>query len=160
MGKGKLFLPRDEEQVRVIGESGNNEGLMTVAQARHMAISVGLDLIPVAKNDKEVICRICDRGKWEYEQAKAHKKNHKKHSLKEFWFTARIDQHDMETKIRKLEKALQKEPTEAESNFYHGKLAALRYFFAYELVKTSGLMACLTHPDAVTVDMKPAYFSD
>jgi butyryl-CoA dehydrogenase len=56
--------------------------------------------------------------------------------------------------------ALKKKLTEAETNFYHGKLSAFRYFYSYELVKIKGLKACLKNPDAVTVDMKAEYFSE
>ena len=59
-----------------------------------------------------------------------------------------------------VQHALKKKLTEAETNFYHGKLSALRYFYAYELVKTDSLIASLKDPDAVTVDMKSAYFMD
>jgi alkylation response protein AidB-like acyl-CoA dehydrogenase len=56
--------------------------------------------------------------------------------------------------------ALEKKPTEAESNFYQGKLFTFRYFYTYELVKISGLTARLKNPDAVTVEIRPEYFSD
>jgi alkylation response protein AidB-like acyl-CoA dehydrogenase len=45
-------------------------------------------------------------------------------------------------------------------NFYQGKMAALSYFFGYELPKASGLTQCLMQTDGLTVDMGTALFSD
>jgi butyryl-CoA dehydrogenase len=45
-------------------------------------------------------------------------------------------------------------------NFYHGKMAALRYFFGYELPKTSGLSQRLMQADGLTVDMGTELFND
>ena len=49
---------------------------------------------------------------------------------------------------------------ESEKFFYQGKLFTCRYFFTYELVKIDSLASRLRCPDAVTVEMKPEYFSD
>jgi alkylation response protein AidB-like acyl-CoA dehydrogenase len=59
-----------------------------------------------------------------------------------------------------VQHALKKKLGEAESNFYHGKLFTFRYFYTYELVKINGLIERLKNPDAVTVEIKPEYFSD
>jgi butyryl-CoA dehydrogenase len=57
-------------------------------------------------------------------------------------------------------KGLENNPTAAEKDFYQGKLFTARYFFSYEMPKIEGLIKRLTSSDAVTVDMKPDYFSD
>jgi butyryl-CoA dehydrogenase len=56
--------------------------------------------------------------------------------------------------------ALQKNPSDAETNFYQGKLFTCRYFYGYELVKISGLAERLMNPDAMTVEIKTEYFAD
>ncbi|MBW2513179.1 MAG: acyl-CoA dehydrogenase [Deltaproteobacteria bacterium] len=45
-------------------------------------------------------------------------------------------------------------------NFYHGKMAALRYFFGYELPKASGLTQRLMQTDGLTVEMGTELFND
>ncbi len=56
--------------------------------------------------------------------------------------------------------ALQGSPSDAENNFYNGKLYTFRYFFDYELPKIEGLIKLLTKSSGVTVEMKENYFSD
>lgn len=56
--------------------------------------------------------------------------------------------------------ALSKNPGEADTNFYQGKLAAFRYFFGYELPKIEGLSRRLLNNDGLTVTMKNEYFED
>ena len=57
-------------------------------------------------------------------------------------------------------KALAKNPSEAEANFYQGKLFTCRYFFGYELPKLEGPARRLLTGDGLTVSMKPDYFQD
>ena len=57
-------------------------------------------------------------------------------------------------------KALLNRPSGGESNFYHGKFSAFRYFFEYELPKVEGLAKRLMTSDGLTVEIKPDYFSD
>ncbi len=54
--------------------------------------------------------------------------------------------------------ALDAGATGDDADFYQGKLAALRYFFEYELVKLDALARRLTSPDAVTLDVREAWF--
>ncbi|MRR16458.1 MAG: acyl-CoA dehydrogenase [Deltaproteobacteria bacterium] len=56
--------------------------------------------------------------------------------------------------------ALAKGPSEADTNFYQGKLATFRYFFGYELPKIEGLSERLLNGDGLTVTMKNEYFED
>ena len=57
-------------------------------------------------------------------------------------------------------KALKGEPSEADMAFYQGKFHTFRYFFAYDLPKTEGLLYRLNHTDGMTVFMKKEWFSD
>ena len=50
--------------------------------------------------------------------------------------------------------------SEADANFYQGKMYAFRYFFGYELPKIEGLAKRLTNGDGLTVEMKADLFSD
>jgi butyryl-CoA dehydrogenase len=57
-------------------------------------------------------------------------------------------------------KALAGDPSEADRNFYKGKLQTFRFFYSYELPKTLGMATRLNNPDGLTVDMKEEYFED
>ena len=59
-----------------------------------------------------------------------------------------------------IQKALKNELPKAENNFYQGKFYAFRYFFAYELPKTEGLVKRLSNSDGLTVEMKDEWFAD
>ncbi len=52
-------------------------------------------------------------------------------------------------------KALQSKPTGDELNFYQSKLLALRYYYAYELPKTSALAKRLMDADTLTLEATP-----
>ena len=58
------------------------------------------------------------------------------------------------------QKALNNGAKKKDQNFYQGKMFALRYFFAYELPKTLGLVRRLMDDDQLTVEMQPEYFND
>lgn len=50
--------------------------------------------------------------------------------------------------------------SEADANFYKGKMYAFRYFYGYELPRIEGLAKRLLNTDGLTVEMKAGYFSD
>lgn len=47
---------------------------------------------------------------------------------------------------------------EADQNFYQGKLATMRYFYEYELVKVDSLVKRLQSTDSVTIEMQSDWF--
>jgi butyryl-CoA dehydrogenase len=57
-------------------------------------------------------------------------------------------------------RALSKSPSEADVNFYQGKLAAFRYFFGYELPKINALSERLLNNDGLTVTLKNEYLAE
>ena len=59
-----------------------------------------------------------------------------------------------------VQKALDGSTTKKDDNFYQGKMFTLRYFFAYELPKTQGLVKRLLDDDRLTVEMQTNFFSD
>ena len=60
-------------EVRVIGENGENLGVMQTVDALARARTVGLDLIEVSPNAVPPVCRITDYGKFKYELKKKDK---------------------------------------------------------------------------------------
>lgn len=91
-------------QVRVISPEGKQLGIMDTPKAINLALENGLDLVEFAPNATPPVCRIVDFGKWVYEEQKKH--THAKSTaskIKEIEFTARIETHDFETKLRHAE---------------------------------------------------------
>lgn len=101
---------RDKE-VRVIGEDGEQLGIMSAAEAQHLADEAGLDLVKIAPTAKPPVCRIVDYGKFKYEQARKEKEAKKKQKtieVKEIRMSPNIDTNDLNTKIAAARKFLEK----------------------------------------------------
>lgn len=99
-------------ELRIISETGEQLGIMSVAEALEIAVQKELDLVEISPNAAPPVCKIMDYGKYKYEQtrkAKDAKKNQKQVVVKEVKFRARIDQHDMDTKISQVKKFLEKD---------------------------------------------------
>jgi alkylation response protein AidB-like acyl-CoA dehydrogenase len=54
--------------------------------------------------------------------------------------------------------AASKNYADSDSDFYHGKWQACRYFFAHELPKTNAMLSLLDAIDTTTLDMQPTWF--
>jgi translation initiation factor IF-3 len=94
-------------QVRLISPEGRQLGIIDTQRAISLALEAGLDLVEVAPNATPPVCRIMDFGKYVYEESK--KTSHVKSTaskIKEIEFTARIEAHDFETKLRHAEEFL------------------------------------------------------
>ncbi|MBE5934420.1 MAG: translation initiation factor IF-3 [Lachnospiraceae bacterium] len=101
---------RDKE-VRVIGEDGEQLGVMSSKEALQMAREAELDLIKIAPTAKPPVCKIADYGKYKYEQIrreKAAKKKQKVTEVKEIRLTPNIDVNDLNTKANQARKFIQK----------------------------------------------------
>lgn len=69
-----------------------------------MAYEKGLDLVEISPNADPPVCKIIDFGKFRFERerkAKEAKKNQKQIEVKEIRFTATIEKHDIEVKLKK-----------------------------------------------------------
>jgi translation initiation factor IF-3 len=90
-------------QVRVIGDDGQQVGVLPVREALTLAQSRGLDLVEVSPTARPPVCRIMDYGKFKYEQnrraRKAKKKQHQM-QLKEIKLRPKIEEHDYTFKIQ------------------------------------------------------------
>ncbi|MBK8478702.1 MAG: translation initiation factor IF-3 [Opitutaceae bacterium] len=94
-------------QVRVIDPDGKQLGVMTSDQAYKLALQIGLDLVEVAPNAVPPVCRILDFGKYIYEENKKTKTSKSSATkIKEIELTARIDPHDLMTKLTHAEEFL------------------------------------------------------
>jgi len=106
--------PRMNERIRVreilvIDDTGEKLGVMAPREALDIARSKGLDLIEVAPQAQPPVCRILDYGKFKYEQGKREREAAKKSrqsELKGMTLTPRIDDHDLDMKIKNVLKFL------------------------------------------------------
>ena len=101
---------RDKE-VRVIGEDGEQLGIMSAKDAMKLAREAELDLVKIAPTAKPPVCKIVDYGKYRYEQMRKEKEAKKKQKtidIKEVRFSPNIDKNDLNTKINQARKFLSK----------------------------------------------------
>lgn len=101
---------RDKE-VRLIGEDGEQLGVMPSKEALRLAKEANLDLVKIAPTAKPPVCKIVDYGKFRYEQARKEKDAKKKQKVtdvKEIRLTPNIDVNDLNTKANQARKFLTK----------------------------------------------------
>lgn len=99
-------------ELRIISETGEQLGIMSSQEALALAAEKELDLVEISPAANPPVCKIMNYGKFKYEQTrkqKEAKKNQKQVILKEVKVSARIDQHDLETKMGHIEKFLEKD---------------------------------------------------
>ena len=99
---------RDKE-IRVIGASGDQLGIMAPKTALDMAYDQGLDLVKIAPTANPPVCRIMDYGKFRFEQSKKEKeakKNQHVTEVKEIRMSPGIDIGDFNVKLRNAQKFL------------------------------------------------------
>lgn len=101
---------RDRE-IRVIGEDGEQLGIMSPKEAMKLAEEAGVDLVKIAPTAKPPVCKLVDYGKFKYEQVRKEKEAKKKQKVidvKEIRLSPNIDTNDLNTKINSARKFLTK----------------------------------------------------
>ncbi|MCK5589404.1 MAG: translation initiation factor IF-3, partial [Dehalococcoidales bacterium] len=96
-------------KVRLIGEEGEQLGEVPSSQALQIAREHELDLVEVAPTANPPVCKILDYGKYKYEQAKKErkaKKGQKVGLLREVRLRPKIEDHDLQGKIKITRKLL------------------------------------------------------
>jgi translation initiation factor IF-3 len=97
-------------KVRVIGNEGEQIGIIALFEALAMAEEQGLDLVEIVPGSVPPVCKIINFGKFRYDQSKREKENKKaQHQIKvkEIKLKPNIDDHDLETKTRHARDFLQ-----------------------------------------------------
>ena len=98
------------KDVRLVGEKGEQLGVMPLFQAREVAQKLQLDLVEVAPQAVPPVCRIMDYGKYKYLQTKKERearKSQKLSLLREVRMRPKIGQHDFDAKTRSAKKLLE-----------------------------------------------------
>ena len=95
----------------MIGEDGEQLGIMSSREAQVIAEEAGLDLVKISPKAVPPVCKVIDYGKYRYEIARKEKEQKKKQKiaeLKEIRFSPNIDTNDMNTKMNAARKFLEK----------------------------------------------------
>lgn len=101
---------RDKE-IRLIGEDGEQLGIMSAKEALKLAKEAELDLVKIAPTAKPPVCKIIDYGKYRYELARKEKEAKKKQKtvdIKEVRLSPNIETNDLNTKVNMARKFLTK----------------------------------------------------
>ena len=101
---------RDKE-VRLIGEDGEQLGIMSARDAYRIAQEAELDLVKIAPGAKPPVCKIIDYGKYKYELTRKEKEAKKKQKIvevKEVRLSPNIDTNDLNTKVNNAKKFIMK----------------------------------------------------
>ncbi|MBP5466326.1 MAG: translation initiation factor IF-3 [Clostridia bacterium] len=99
---------RDRE-VRLIGETGEQLGIVSSREALKIAEDAGLDLVKISPTATPPVCKIMNYGKYLFElskKVKEAKKNQKITEIKEVWLSMTIDVGDLQVKAKQAQKFL------------------------------------------------------
>ncbi len=95
----------------MIGEDGEQLGIMSSKEAMRLAEEAGVDLVKIAPTAKPPVCKIVDYGKFKYEQTRKEKEAKKKQKvieIKEILLSPNIDTNDLNTKVSAARKFITK----------------------------------------------------
>lgn len=95
----------------MIGENGEQLGIMSARDAMKLAREANLDLVKIAPTAKPPVCKIIDYGKYRYELSRKEKEARRKQKtteVKEIRLSPNIDTNDLNTKANQARKFLEK----------------------------------------------------
>ncbi|MDK2753782.1 MAG: translation initiation factor IF-3 [Gammaproteobacteria bacterium] len=96
-------------EVRLIGEVGEQLGIVPVTEAHQIAAEKQLDLVEISPYAEPPVCRLMDYGKFLYSAAKKKQESKKKQKqiiVKEVKFRPGTDIGDYDIKVRNLSRFL------------------------------------------------------
>ncbi len=143
---------RDKE-VRVIGENGDQLGIMPIREAMYLAQEAELDLVKIAPKAQPPVCKIIDYGKYRYELARKEKEARRKQKtveVKEVRLSPNIDTNDLNTKVNNARKFLTKGNKVKVTLRFRGREMAHVHQSRHILDDFAGLVA-----DIATVEKAP-----
>lgn len=113
MGISKVMHQLNEEindrEIRLIGEDGEQMGIMSADEALNIADERGLDLVKISPQAVPPVCKLMNYGKFRFEQSKREKeakKNQHVVEIKEIRMSPGIDVGDFNTKLKNAQKFL------------------------------------------------------
>ena len=100
------------QSVRLIGESGEQLGIVSLREALEVAEEKGLDLVNISPNAQPPVCKVMNYGKYKYEQEKREKEAKSKQKvveLKTIRFGLNIGEHDVQYRAKQAREFLAKD---------------------------------------------------
>ena len=98
-----------DKEIRLIGNEGEQLGIMSAEEALRIAAEQDLDLVKIAPGSNPPVCKIMDYGKYRFEQTKKEKdakKNQRVIDIKEIRMSPGIGDNDFNTKLKNGQKFL------------------------------------------------------
>lgn len=108
----------------MIGNSGEQLGIMSRQDALKLAEDAGVDLVEISPNADPPVAKIIDWGKYQYQKMKEQQKNRKsskQSELKQMRFGLKIGAGDLEIKLRKIRTFLAEGHKVRIQIFYRGR---------------------------------------
>lgn len=96
--------------MRLIGEDGENIGVVSISEALEIAERAGVDLVEISPTADPPVCRVMDFGKFLFEKKKQQsvaKRKQKQVQIKEIKFRPGTDDGDYQIKVRSLQRFLE-----------------------------------------------------
>ena len=97
-------------EVRLIGQDGEQVGIVSIYDAMRLAEEASLDLVEIVPTAEPPVCRVMDYGKFQFEQKKQKQEARKKQKqvqVKEVKFRPGTDIGDYQVKLRNLQRFLE-----------------------------------------------------
>ena len=140
-------------ELRVIGQDGEQLGIVSRAEALKLAEEAGVDLVEISPNADPPVAKIVDWGKYQYQKMKEqqkNRKNSKQAELKQMRFGLKIGSGDLDIKLRKIRSFLEAGHKVRIQIFYRGREMAHKEL-GYELIDK---IVALLDEDAI-LEQKP-----
>lgn len=137
------------DEIRCVGEEGEQYGIITPTEAMKIANEKGLDLVLISAEAKPPVCKVMDYSKFKYQQAKKAKEARKKQviiEIKEIKLSPKIAQNDINYKIKHAREFLEEKKHVRFRVFLSGRemanpqVGTVLLHQIYELVKDMGDM--------------------
>ncbi|OYX53367.1 translation initiation factor IF-3 [Candidatus Saccharibacteria bacterium 32-50-13] len=140
-------------ELRVIGQNGEQLGIVSRAEALKLAEEAGVDLVEISPNADPPVAKVVDWGKYQYQKMKEqqkNRKNSKQAELKQMRFGLKIGSGDLDIKLRKIRSFLEAGHKVRIQIFYRGREMAHKEL-GYELIDK---IVALLDEDAI-LEQKP-----
>jgi translation initiation factor IF-3 len=141
------------EAVRVIGEGGEQLGVMSSRDAQKLAIDAGVDLVEITASANPPVVKIIDWGKFQYQKMKElskAKKKSKSSELKQIRLGLKIGDNDLNIKLKKVREFLDDGDRVKITVIFRGREMAHREVGEALMARIIELIA-----DVAVVDQKP-----
>ncbi|NCU37994.1 translation initiation factor IF-3 [Candidatus Saccharibacteria bacterium] len=112
------------KELRVIGTSGEQLGIMSRQEALKVAEEAGVDLVEISPAADPPVAKVVDWGKFQYQKMKEQQKNRRSNKateLKQMRFGLKIGSNDLDIKLRKIKEFLSEGHKVKILIFYRGR---------------------------------------